>query len=419
MNKTKLRSPQRKIPLKGIFIFLMGFFYLGLLLVYPLPIMSQLIRLAGIGMVALYLIILLSYRPPLAPEIYLFSIFSLWAAITGAFIAQFQFVFMDSISTLIQILALMFAVYGFSRSYGSIKPIFWIILICVSVLDFYVLIGGELSVISLLQSSIRTSSFLKNPNYYAFFNVLGIFALLFLRPIKGKLLKITRFAFLIFFALNILYSSSQKSFLGVIVLFFCWYWFCSRNKVKRGQRIINFLLFSITAFIVIYFTFNFTFLGMRLQNSSVGDDISLTTRLALYQEGWDLFLSSPITGVGIGHFMYYSSMNAYAHSDFLEVLSTTGIIGFFLYGAIYFVLWKRLNSLHRLSINNEFSYQIGLFKAFIITLTFIGLGRPNFNSIETMFVIASLIGYSHYLQTMATKFIVANNQLDKLLRRPI
>lgn len=376
----------------------MGFFIIGLTLVYPFPFMSQVVRFAGIGMIGLYLLILLKYKPLIPPEILLYCSFITWAALTGAIIARNQAAFRDSISTLFQIMILMFAVSGFAKFFGSIKPNLYIILISVIVLDCYVLFTGDLNITNQIQSSVRTSSFLKNPNYYAFFNVLGIFAILyFTNKPKKTFFNIVSGLLVILFLLNILYSSSQKAFLSAILLFISYHWFCYRKRVKKSKRFLYFVLLSIFLFGIIYFTINNSYIGVRLQDSAVGDDASLQTRILLYKEGFEIFLANPVSGIGTANFVEYSSMHAYAHSDFLEVLATTGIIGFLFYTAIYLVLWRRLNLIQKYSNNPETIFQTGLFKAFIVTLTFIGLGRPNFTSIETMFVLASVIGYSAFL----------------------
>ncbi len=360
--------------------------------------MSRLIFIAGIGVVGLYLIILITYRTKIAPEIILFCSFIIWAALTGAIVAKNQTAFRDSISTLFQIMLLMFAVSGFSRYFGSIKPNLYILLISIVILDCYVIFSGGGDISGQLQSTLRTSSFLKNPNYYAFYNVIGVFTLLFFTHSKRKASsKILHVFLMVLFLISILFSSSQKAFLGVILLFMSWYWFCLRKNTKKNRRFLNFVLLSAFLFGFVYLALNNTFIGLRLQDSVAGQDASLQTRLLLYKEGWKLFLANPIAGVGIANFVEYSSMHAYAHSDFLEVLTTSGIIGFILYVSLYILFWKHLSLIQKMTKNPVIFYQTGLFKSFIVTITFIGLGRPNFTSIETMFVLASLIGYSTYL----------------------
>lgn len=316
------------------------------------------------------------------------------------FIAVDQYNFWDQIKTVFQILGLIFAISGFAMVFGSIRSILYTIIISVFVLDVYSFFTRNFGItINDPLALVRISSYLHNPNSFAFYNILGVFALLFvMKKQKGNLHKIAGYLLTIFFAFAIVYSVSQKSFLGLIVLVFTWVWFCFRKRVTRKSNFL--LLILIVGFLLTltYFTINKTYLGVRLQSSLVGEESSLQDRIILYQEGWTMFLSNPLTGVGIANFIIHSALHYYAHSDYMEVLSTTGIVGFLLYFPIFPVLWRRINRIQQRSRNPVVIYEMGLFKAFIVTLLFIAFGRPNFIDINAMFILASLIGYSFYLE---------------------
>lgn len=74
------------------------------------------------------------------------------------------------------------------------------------------------------------------------------------------------------------------------------------------------------------------------------DDIS-SKRLTLYSEVIDEFKKSPIIGVGIGN-IFIDFMGSYmpvrAHNIFLEILTTSGILGFFIFFSILFLVLKFL-----------------------------------------------------------------------------
>ena len=83
-------------------------------------------------------------------------------------------------------------------------------------------------------------------------------------------------------------------------------------------------------------------MGLRFQRAMDNPDID-TARSQMYVRGVDLFWENPLAGVGLGNFQVVSGLGAYSHSDYIEVASNTGIIGFILYFSIYgMILWRLL-----------------------------------------------------------------------------
>lgn len=76
-------------------------------------------------------------------------------------------------------------------------------------------------------------------------------------------------------------------------------------------------------------------------------DGSTRERIFFMRTAWELFREQPVLGVGLNNFAAYLQSihyaNAvYSHSGYLEILSTLGIIGFFLYYSFYFLVSIRL-----------------------------------------------------------------------------
>ncbi|MFS0620663.1 O-antigen ligase family protein [Priestia megaterium] len=70
-------------------------------------------------------------------------------------------------------------------------------------------------------------------------------------------------------------------------------------------------------------------------------DKSTAIREELLQTAWKVFLEHPVLGVGLNGFRFFNPENAYAHSNFLELLADCGIIGFIIYYSIYVIILKR------------------------------------------------------------------------------
>lgn len=81
-------------------------------------------------------------------------------------------------------------------------------------------------------------------------------------------------------------------------------------------------------------------------------DTSALTRLELIKAGWRMFQDHPIIGVGLNQYRHYvvnfgGPRNTYAHNNYIEVLASTGLLGFVLYyGVVFATCWKAYRQRH-------------------------------------------------------------------------
>lgn len=86
------------------------------------------------------------------------------------------------------------------------------------------------------------------------------------------------------------------------------------------------------------------FQGLVERMGAINDlenDHNAQFREALAQTALDLFISSPVTGVGIGSFGYYMTGEdgrLYPHNVFLEIGSELGLIGLFLFSVLFYIV---------------------------------------------------------------------------------
>ena len=168
------------------------------------------------------------------------------------------------------------------------------------------------------------------------------------------------------------------------------------------NHLVTFIIFVIIISPVLFYInqviIENTYLGQRLETTSESEDLlTEETRGRLYLEGYEYFIKNPIIGLGLAQFRVHSRYNLYTHSDIMELLSTTGIIGAILFYYIYIVLWKRINKLLKVAKGENMIYRLNLFKVIIISIIFYGLFKPNFLDILTMVNIAVISGYIYYL----------------------
>ena len=113
------------------------------------------------------------------------------------------------------------------------------------------------------------------------------------------------------------------------------------------------LLTLLGLFIVVFgITLNYGLLSSFIERitSALKSD---SGRTELYKEGLDLFLSSPVFGVGMGYSNFTSEWHGEApliyynfHSTFFNALAKMGVVGVLSYGFLYFTRYRELMKYH-------------------------------------------------------------------------
>src|SRR5690606_19279128 len=102
-------------------------------------------------------------------------------------------------------------------------------------------------------------------------------------------------------------------------------------------------------------------------------------------------------GIGLSQFPLYSSHHAMAHSEYMELLATTGLIGLILMMYFYYILIKKNLSIRKVIKDPNILYRLNLSNAIIVSILIFGLFRANFLDILTMIQLAFIAGYTNYL----------------------
>ena len=80
-----------------------------------------------------------------------------------------------------------------------------------------------------------------------------------------------------------------------------------------------------------YYFARLTGLSSAFENTT--QDWSVYTRMLALRTAWEMFLSHPLTGVGLGNFLGASASQLFVrivvHNTYVEILTATGILGFF------------------------------------------------------------------------------------------
>jgi len=135
------------------------------------------------------------------------------------------------------------------------------------------------------------------------------------------------------------------------------------------------------------------------------NDVSVRTRFVLWQKAWETFQNSPMFGVGIRQFPHIYIPEAlqqghlaldHAHSNYLHILATTGVIGLCAYLYVWFSALKLSYLEQKISTHTSIDkgIHLGIF-AGIVSLAVSGLFEYNFGTAQVRlaewFLLAMLI----------------------------
>lgn len=358
-------------------------------------------RIASPAIVLYVLLTRLDTLKRLPTEIWAYIGFTIWASM-GWFMLDITSGFYGYLSVMLQIVFLMIVVYALIVERGSIDVVLWAYFTSMSLVVAYGILQGDIFFATNLQEAVRVtgSGRLDNANGFAFFMLLGIASGLYLVTMKRNLvIRLAIAASISVFAYFIILSASRKGFMTLVVMLALWTLIMMNLTAIR--RVVLLLLLP-----VIYILFNSlftivmtqTYMGERFERVNTLDALQGNVRYMLAMEGIQFWTENPLFGIGLGGFRTMSSVGLYAHNDYIEVLSTTGSPGFLLYMAIYVILYYRLLELHHRARDKKIRLQLSFFIILLLTFNFIAHARPHFLELFVMSIIASIIGYVHYLR---------------------
>lgn len=150
--------------------------------------------------------------------------------------------------------------------------------------------------------------------------------------------------------------------------------------INRSKYLVVTVFKMLIAVIIMLLPFNYI-----LDNTSLGERILSTTEQSqgmkfetgnavldmfgdrgfFYYQGWEVFKDQPLTGVGLEQFKYYNQLELDQHSEYMIQLTELGLIGFVLFFAFYYLLFKHLKFLNKI---RYFKREPELFMGLIIII---------------------------------------------------
>jgi O-antigen ligase len=360
--------------------------------------MNQACRVVGMVLVVLYVVCHRRYRMKIPPEPLLYGLFFVWGAMTGPFVAQGDQEWLLLARQILQTGALIVAVTGIAVCRKSADLSFLVMIVCALIVAIYPQVTGDLDAFTGPAERARFASVIGNANGVGFVCMWGCMGLAYFWRGRRLPVRILLAVLTVPFLAGIVASASRKSFFTFLAFALLWLLFCYVRQAARKPALI---LFAAAATAVLAWfvsqAVDDSVLGRRLARS--GDNGGDELREEMYRRGWELFVGSPIAGVGFGNYKVVSGLGLMSHSDYIEVLAGTGIVGFMIYFSLYAVLWRRLSRIQRLATDAEIRDRAGLFKAVVITELLLGLGSPVYIDLFHWLIVGGVIGCSYAMES--------------------
>lgn len=364
----------------------------GLVLVERFEFLAEVNRAMGIVLVLLGAIAMRTSQRRWAPELTLALAFIAWAALSGWIVADYPDEVTAYVRTLIQTIALSAAVFIVTFRRGTPGFVFVGLFVCCLGLLGGLLLLGELAEVRAVRA-YRVRSLAANPNFVGIICLYALMSVAWLwyRFRRSLSVRAILLASLPPIAYLLVLTGSRKAFLATLLFGVSWLLFTGvRLFAGRASSLV---LAGLAVGVVILNVLPGSTLEARLNRAARNPDLE-TTRKRLYVAAIDLFVASPVTGVGLGNFITAAGMGLYAHSEYAEILATTGAVGGGLYFSIYVLMIRRLARVRRVSRDPHARYYVGLYSSIILTTLALGTGVPNFLSPWHWTLMLGIVGHA-------------------------
>jgi len=357
-------------------------------------------------------------REKLPREFYLYGFFVLWS--TTGFLFMIDTVsYFKYLKLIVQIEILLFCVSYAILASKSIRALFAGYLIFAVGMSIYMLLNPQIAYNFAYDPNYQLSSGGFNSNALGMMYLLGIIGIIyFWNRHRSVILKIIFASIFTMFTYGVILAASRKTFMIFIVFILLYMYLNNLGTFRRNVLILVPIIFSLVFLYQFYqYVMDETYLGHRLrQYESIDHFRQESDRYEMAVEGWRFFLKNPITGLGLAQFRAHSKTGQYSHSDYFEVLSTTGLVGAVLYFSIYATLLLKLFRIKKFVKDKKIQDEINLFISIIVSILLLGLGAPIFLSIFLMPIVMGVAAYTSNIEikyrTNSNKMIIKYNSAN-------
>ena len=355
---------------------------------------------------------------PAPPELLFYTTWVLWAGITGFVVAIDYRLFIENYQVLVQMFVMLWMTYAISRTHKTADPVYAALLVG-GLIQIVSVLSGMTDLRSLMQE--RALGLTQNPNSLGFRMVWCVFAgLIFWHRSNRRwfIIKTVIGAIIVAAMYVLMASGSRKSAVAVAFLVFGWAGFAVAPLKGIGTYVKRFLMAMAVVCVLIQvapFILENTPVGKRFadffEQGQIDQAIEKNIRYRMYVDGLRIFLDHPIFGVGLDNFRMYFYTGQYSHSDYIEPLATTGLIGFILYQAFYFFLMLRCLRLIKVVDDLQVLYRLKMILLGLLTIMLLGFGTPQHTS-QAVFLLLTAFSVDTWL--IKEKWLKTNDRNSQI-----
>jgi len=233
---------------------------------------------------------------------------------------------------------------------------------------------------------LRLAGVGNDPNFFGIVNIIGLIFCLFL--FNERKYKIG--AIVIFLSIVLTFSRTLFIILGVLILIFIALSSILKEHDILKKASVNYLkiclVFILFGILISLFVPSINLISMMQEKMKSGIENGFADRFHLWSLALSSFRTSPLIGQG-GRYIQMTE-GQYVHNDYLEILSSYGIIGFFI------VMFFLLGNLKIAFLNLTNNIKIGAYILLIVYMIFM-MGFSIFFNPYIYFIMGLLWGNSY------------------------
>jgi hypothetical protein len=215
---------------------------------------------------------------------------------------------------------------------------------------------------------------------------------------KSKGIKITLIVALILMAFAMILTLSRGGILALLIALII-----LSFKVINTKTLVPML--SAILLMVIFILLNPLTYVLINSISALETSSSVYSRISFYKDVWNAFLQNPVTGVGFGNLGYYAQFIIpyqavpSAHNIVLGALGEIGLVGTFLYLAIFFILIKKVYLEYKIENDQRLNVLRWCVFAALLGGIIHSLVEPTFESLQFSIIFWTISGIAVRLES--------------------
>lgn len=328
---------------------------------------SYITKIVAIGLVAVYIYTFFNRKQsiPIAREWLILLLWVIVSLLSIFFAIDFNLA-VSKFITILQVFIISFMIYSLVYSVRNANSILLSLLLTVLIVSLLAYSNAA----AYADTDGRLKATFNNANLYGLVLLSSIIISLgYLFSAKYLIFRMAQLPLILFFFIMLLQTGSRKAILGLFIVVTLFVYFKFREHIKRNvSAALLMLVVAVSAVAGGLYYLKDTSHFYRIQRvidafeskdiSSAGE--SERGRLELYAKGLEVAMDNPVIGVGLDNFrrvdsgnVFSSDIGTYSHSNYIEVLVSTGIIGFVLYYSVYGLLLFRIYKLRKRNFSNR------------------------------------------------------------------